>query len=130
MIYKGETSREIFTKSQQSVIELKSQTGEDIISYVSAVFIDYSRTLVSNAHMVDYKQSSIYKEFESCEIRFSFENDYRKVSLLKYDLNQDISILKLNEITTAKFKSVDLGDSTKLSSEDKVDAIGNGMNYG
>lgn len=57
-------------------------------------------------------------------------NDYRKVSLLKYDLNQDISILKLNEITTAKFKSVDLGDSTKLSSEDKADAIGNGMNYG
>lgn len=73
LIYKRETSREIFTKSQQSVIELKSQTGEDIISYGSAVFIDYSGMLVSNAHMVAYKQSSIYKEFESCVIRFSLE---------------------------------------------------------
>lgn len=129
-IWKAPSSQEIFKDSQQYVVELKSQTGEDIISYGSAVFIKGDGTLVSNAHMVAYKKAGIYKEFESFEIRFSFETEYREVSLVKYDLNKDISILKLNDITTAKFKSVDLGDSTKLSSGDKVYAIGNGMNHG
>lgn len=129
-IWKAPSSQKVFSNAQQSVVELKSQTGEDIISYGSAVFVDNSGTLVSNAHMVAYKKSGIYKEFESFEIRFSFETEYREVSLVKYDLNKDISILKLNDITTAKFKSVDLGDSTKLSSGDKVYAIGNGMNHG
>lgn len=124
------TPNEIFNDSQTSIVELKSKTGEDIISYGSAVFIDENGTLVSNAHMVSYKQSGVYKEFELFEIRFSFENEYREVSLIKYDLNKDISILKLNDITDVNFKKIDLGDSSKLSSGDKVYAIGNGMNHG
>ncbi|HKM03904.1 MAG TPA: trypsin-like peptidase domain-containing protein [Lachnospiraceae bacterium] len=129
-VWKSPSSQKVFINAQQSVVELKSQTGEDIISYGSAVFIDDSGTLVSNAHMVAYKQSGIYKEFESFEIRFSFENDYREVSLQKYDLNKDISILKLNNITDVNFKAIELGDSTKIASGDKVYAIGNGMNHG
>lgn len=124
------TPNDIFNDSQTSIVELKSQAGEDIISYGSAVFIDKEGTLVSNAHMVLYKQSGIYKEFESFNIRFSFENEYREVSLIKYDLNKDISILKLNNITNVNFKKINLGNSSKLSSGDKVYAIGNGMNHG
>lgn len=129
-IWKAPSSQEIFKDSQQYVVELKSQTGEDIISYGSAVFIKGDGTLVSNAHMVTYKQSGIYKEFEAFEIRFSFETDYREVSLVKYDLNMDVSILKLNDINGVKFKSADLSDSTRLASGDKVYAVGNGMNHG
>lgn len=129
-IWKTPSSKTIFTNSQSSIVEFKSQTGETIVSYGTAVFIDDEGTLISNAHMVTYKQAGIYKEFESFEIRFSFENEYREVSLIKYDLNIDISILKLNDIENVAFDKIDLGDISNLSSGDKVYAIGNGMNHG
>lgn len=72
-IWKSPSTQEIYKDSQKSVVELKSQTGDDIISYGSAVFIDNNGTLVSNAHIVTYKHSGIYKEYESFEIRLSFE---------------------------------------------------------
>lgn len=129
--WKMPSSQEIYKNSQQFVVELKSQTGDDKISYGTAVFIDGDGTLVSNAHMVTYRQSGIYKEFESFEIRFSFEKEFRLLaSLVKYDLVNDISILKLNDVDCANFKSASFGDSSKISPGDKVYAVGNGMNHG
>lgn len=127
---KTPTSQEIFARSQSSVVELKSQAGEDIVTYGSAVFIDNNGTLVSNAHMVAYKKSGVYKEFELFEIRFSFETEYRSVSLVKYDLTQDISILKIDDLSNINFNAIAIEDSSKIESGDKVYAVGNGMNHG
>lgn len=124
------TINQIFDNSLFSIVELKSQTNDSLISYGSAIFIEDDGTLVSNAHVVTYKQLGVYKEFESFEIRFSFENEYREVSLIKYDLSQDIAILKLKNTENAKYKSIKYGDSSKILSGDKVYAIGNGMNHG
>ena len=129
-VWKEPTSQEIFADSQTSVVELKSQTGEDIVSYGTAVFIKDDGTLVSNAHMVVYKQAGVYKKFESYEIRFSFEKEYREVTLIKYDLSLDLSVLKLNQTDDATFKAIKTSDSSKLASGDKVYAVGNGMNHG
>ena len=129
-IWKEPTPQDVFVNSQSSIVELKSQTGEDIISYGSAVFIKDDGTLISNAHMVAYKQAGVYKEFESYEIRFSFEKEYRAVTLIKYDLSLDLSVLKLDEINGVNFKKIKTGDSSKIASGDKVYAIGNGMNHG
>lgn len=128
--WKLPASQEVYSNSKYSVVELKSQTGEDIISYGSAVVIDKDGILVSNAHMVAYKKSGIYQEFESFQIRFCFETEYRKVSLLKYDLTQDISFLKLEDIDNVPFKPIKIKDNKHISSGDKVYAIGNGMNHG
>ena len=129
-IWKIPSASEIFKKYQTSIVELKSQTGEELVSYGTAVFIDDDGTLVSNAHLVVYKESGKYKEFENFEIRFSYENEYRNVTLIKYDLNEDISILKLDNLTNVNFKTAKIGNSEKISSGDKVYAVGNGMNHG
>ena len=127
---KSPTAEDVFKKNQNSVVELKSQTGESLTSYGSAIFIKEDGTIVSNAHVVTYKQSGVYKEFELYEIRFSFEIDYREVTLIKYDLNRDIAILKINNTEDVKYKTIKYADSSKISSGDKVYAIGNGMNHG
>jgi len=130
LLWKKPSSAEVFSNSQTSVVELKSKTGEDLISYGTAVFIDNEGTLVSNAHMVRYKNSGVYKEFESFQIRFSFETDYRTILLLKYDFKQDISFFKLVDNENVNFTRIETADSSKISSGDKVYAIGNGMNHG
>lgn len=127
---KSPTVEDVFKKNQNCVVELKSQTGEFLTSYGSAIFIKDDGTIVSNAHVVTYKQSGVYKEFELYEIRFSFEIDYREVTLIKYDLNRDIAILKINNTEDVKYKTIKYADSSKISSGDKVYAIGNGMNHG
>ena len=127
---KSPTAEDVFKKNQNSVVELKSQTGESLTSYGSAIFIKEDGTIVSNAHVVTYKQSGVYNEFELYEIGFSFEIDYKEVTLIKYDLNWDIAILKINNTEDVKYKTIKYADSSKISSGDKVYAIGNGMNHG
>lgn len=123
-------AKKVFKEARYSVVELKSSVDEDTISYGSAVFISNDGVLVTNAHMVTYKKSNNYIEFNNYEIRFSFENDFKKVSLLKYDVNLDIAFLKLDSLENVKFKKIKLGNSNKISSGDIVYAIGNGMNHG
>lgn len=50
--------------------------------------------------------------------------------MIKYDLSQDISILKLDSTWNVNLKGIKIKDSTKISSGDKVYAVGNGMNHG
>lgn len=68
-------------------------------------------------------------EFDSILVRFVDEDNYREVSIVKYDLNLDIAVLKLNNIDRA-ITPIKLGDDRKLDSGDKVYAIGNLSNFG
>ena len=54
------------------------------------------------------------KDFENIEIRFTFEEEYRKVSLIKYDADLDISLLKLDDITDLDLKPLVIGDTSNL----------------
>lgn len=128
LIWKKKSAKEIINDARKSVVELKSQTGDDLINYGSAIFILDDSTLVSNAHLVTYKQNEIYIEYESFQIRFAFENDYRDVSLIKYDLDKDISFLKLNDLTDVNFKKIET--EYKIEAGEKVYAIGNALNHG
>lgn len=125
---KNPTSNKVFNNTINSVVEFKSSTG-DYFSYGTAVFIGDDGTLVTNAHVVTYKQSGMYKEFETYEIRFSYDVEYKEVELIRYDLDKDLAILKLID-TNSNYKSIKIGDSSKISVGDIVYAIGNGMNHG
>ena len=103
----------IYRSVQPSIVELKSQTGNDIVSYGTAVIIDDNGTLVTNAHLVAYKESGVYKQFESFEIRFSYENEYREVVLIKYDIDLDLAVLKLKDITNVDFNHIKFGKSSQ-----------------
>lgn len=127
-LWKKKSAKEIINESRNSIVELKSQTGDDLINYGSAIFILDDGTLVSNAHLVSYKQNEKYIEYESFQIRFAFENDYRDVSLIKYDLNKDIAFLKLNDISNVTFKKIET--ESKIEAGNKVFAVGNALNHG
>ena len=123
-------SEEVFQSSKNSVVEVKSYIDENRVCYGSAVLIKEDGTFASNAHLVRYKEGGIYKDFENIEIRFTFEEEYRKVSLIKCDADLDISLLKLYDINNLDLKPLVIGDTTDLKQGQKVYAIGNGMNHG
>ncbi len=130
LLWRMPSSQEVFLNAQHFVVELKSQTSENFVTYGSAVIIDKEGTIVSNAHMVTYKEAGLYKAYESFEVRFSFEIDYRSVTLVKYDIDEDIAILKLDDVSTIMIKNAKIADNLKVKSGDKVYAVGNGMNHG
>ena len=123
-------SVKIYEDASRQVVELKAQTGEDAVSYGSAVLIDGDGYFISNAHVVTYIQLTTERTFERYYIRFSFETDYRTVDLVVYDTEKDLSILKLRDKPGFKLKPVKIADTKKLKAGSEVYAVGNGMNHG
>ena len=123
------TPEEIFDKSIQSVVELKASTEDIGESFGTGVFVKNDGTLVTNAHVVTYKEGGETYLFDNIQIRFSFEENYRKVALVKFDLEKDLAVLKLID-KNCKFKPVKFGDSSKLKAGENVYAVGNLSNVG
>lgn len=112
-----------------SIVEVKATTENVGESFGTAEFIKSDGTLITNAHVVTYKKLGIDYAFENIYIRFSCENDYRSVSIIKYDIDNDIAILILNN-TNCKFNALSVGDSSKLKFNQEIYAIGNLNNLG
>jgi S1-C subfamily serine protease len=129
-LWRVPTSNEVYQSSQNFVVELKANTGEELVTYGSAVIIEENGAMVTNAHMVTYKQSGLYVTYESFEIRFSYESEYREATLIKYDSNIDIAFLQINDITDIEIKPSTIANSSIISSGDTVYAVGNGLNHG
>lgn len=125
---KNLTQEEIYSDSMLSVVELKAEneTGE---SFGSAVFVKKDGTLVTNAHVVTTTSGGETKAFDKISIRFAFEDDYRAVTLVKFDSDLDIAVLKLND-TNCKFKAMKIADSSKIKTGNTVYAVGNLNNVG
>ncbi len=121
--------KQIFRFCSGSVVELRASSDNVGESFGSAVLINNEGLFVTNAHVVTYKQMGIVKEFDSFEIRFVFEDVYRQVTLVKYDSEKDLAILKLDDFD-AEASPIKVGKSSSLSSGDRVFAIGNTANYG
>lgn len=119
----------IFSSTQYSIVELKAESSNIGTSFGTAVIISNDGKLVTNAHVVTYKQLNITHPFDSISIRFSDEDEYREVELVKYDIESDLAILLL-ENKDAKFTPIKIGDDTNLKNGDTVYAVGNMSNYG
>jgi len=104
MIKNKLNSTQIFNNCESSIVEVKAYTESVGTSYGTAEIFNKNGTLVTNARVITYKQLGEYYEFDNISIRFIAENDYREVSIIKYD--------------------------TKLKSGNPVFAIGNMSNYG
>ena len=115
--------------SKYSVVEVKAETDEVGESFGTAVFVKKDGTLITNAHVVSYKKLGEYQAFDKISIRFSTEDDYRDVSLIKYDNEKDLAVLKLNNLN-CKYKPIKFGSADKLKFGDKVFALGNLNNVG
>lgn len=118
----------IFNITKNSVIEIKAETDGVGISYGSGVIISQNGVIVTNAHVITYKALGESHTFEKVSIRFIDEQDFREVSIVKYDLDLDVAVLQIN--CERKIKSIKIGDDKKLKYGDKVYALGNMSNYG
>lgn len=119
----------IFDNSKNSVVELKA-TQEDVgTSFGTAIIISDDADMITNAHIVTYKRLNQYYQFDKIYVRFVDEDDFREVRIIKYDLELDIAILKLNNVNR-NIHSIEIGDDSKLRSGDDIYAVGNMSNYG
>lgn len=119
----------VFYSASDSVVELKSSSKLHADNYGTAVFIDDDGMLITNSHVVLYKKNHEYWQYDDYFIRLASENNYHEVSLLKYDTNLDIAVLKLDK-NDAEYKSILIGNSEDVDFGDDVYAIGNALNYG
>lgn len=125
---KPQGPKKVYSESLSSVVELKASSEGFGESFGTAVFVKEDGTLITNAHVVLYKQAGGVHTFENYEIRFATENNYRKTELIKYDEKEDLAVLKISE--TCSFKSVKFGNSDEIKAGDTVYAIGNALNFG
>ena len=121
-------SNKIFNENINSIVEVKASTIDVGESYGSGVIYDKSGLLITNAHVVTYTKLSETIVFDSYEIRFADKEDYQSVTLIKYDIDKDLAILKIDD-NSFNYKPIKFSSST-YTYGDKVYAIGNTSNYG
>lgn len=119
----------IFAKTVQSIVELKASSQSSGDSYGTAICIGDDGKFVTNAHIVTYTQLGTEYQYEELSIRFSDEENYRSINLVKYDRDADIAVLQLPD-KSVRLKALKCGNSDDLRFGEAVYAIGNGSNYG
>lgn len=126
---KPQTASGIFNACKFSIVELKAESENVGISYGSAVIISDDGTMITNAHNITYSQLGQSYNFDNVSIRFIDEENYRSANIIKYDLNLDLAVIKL-DIIDRKLQPIKIGDSSILNSGDDIFAIGNLSNNG
>ncbi len=119
----------IFYLCKNSVVELRAQSDEIGTSFGTAEIITNDGILITNAHVITYKKLETYFTFDDVSIRFSDEQDYRQIDIIKFDMNLDLAVLKLKDIDR-EFSAIKLGNSEKIKTGEDIYALGNMSNYG
>lgn len=128
LVTMSETHGGIFNLCKSSILEIRAETEDVGVSYGSGVIVNKDGTIVTNAHVITYKKLGQSYPFETISIRLIDEQDFREVTIVKYDLDLDIAVLKLT--CNRNIKPIEIGDDSKLDYGEKVYAIGNMSNYG
>lgn len=126
---KPKSASGIFNTCKLSIVELKAESENVGISYGTAVVISDDGTMVTNAHNITYSKLGENYTFSEISIRFIDESDYRNASIVKYDTDLDIAIIKL-EVLDRKLQPIKIGNSSSLITGDEIFAIGNLSNNG
>ena len=102
----------IFNSVKDGVLVIKAESENVGISYGSAVIVSEDGTIVTNAHVVTYKQLGKSYLFENISVRFIDEEDFWEINVIKYDIDLDIAILKIE--CDKDIFSIKIGNSNKL----------------
>lgn len=119
----------IFYFSTKGIVELMASSDEVGESYGTAVCVNRSDTLITNAHVVSYSTMGSTHTFDNISIRTARDEAYLPVEIVAYDLNMDIAVLRITT-ESIRLTPLRLGDSNTVSFGDSVYAIGNGSNNG
>lgn len=124
------TATEIYNECIYNVVEVKAVSENVGESFGTAELISGDGKFITNAHVVTYTRLNVVNPFESYYIRFSFEDDYREVTLEKFDSEKDLALLKLKDVSDLSLKPVKVGNSDNLQAGERIYAVGNASNYG
>ena len=125
--HKSSDSKEIFKNNIDSIVEVKASTSDVGESYGTGVIYSIDGYLITNAHVVSYTRLGEVKTFESYEIRFAKDEEYKKAEFIKMDNELDLAVLKIKD--EGKYNSISFSND-KYTYGDIVYAIGNTSNYG
>ena len=112
------------------VVELKASSESVGESFATGVVIKDDGTIITNSHCLHYTKLTEEKMFEKFEVRFAYEDNYRTVSLVKFDKDLDIAVLKIDNKDNLQLKNIKIGSSSGLKAGTDVFAVGNGSNMG
>lgn len=114
------TATEIYNECIYNVVEVKAVSENVGESFGTAELISGDGKFITNAHVVTYTRLNVVNHFESYYIRFSFEDDYREVTLEKFDSEKDLALLKLKDVSDLSLKPVKVGNSDNLQAGELV----------
>ena len=120
-------STEIFKNNIDSVVEVKASTPDVGESYGSGVIYSSDGYLITNAHVVSYTTLGEIKTFDTYEIRFAKDEEYKEAVFVKMNNELDLAILKIKD--DIKYSPISFSKDT-YTYGDNVYAIGNTSNYG
>lgn len=124
------SATEIYNQSIYSVVEVKAESEGIGENFGTGEIVSHDGKIITNAHVVTYATLTTINEFKNYYVRFAFEEEYRSVKLLKYDIELDLAVLQLNEMKDVVFRTIEVGNSSKLNVGENVYAVGNASNYG
>ncbi len=123
------TAEDIFLKAKNSVVELKAEKEGKNLSYGSAIFVSKEGELISNAHVVTYSFNGETKPFDHFSIRFYKSEAYFPVSLIRYDVEKDLCVLKYEMEEGNTYEPIAFSEAT-LKEGQAIYAVGNMLNHG
>lgn len=130
LFYNEKNATNVYNECLYNVVEVKAESENIGESYGTGEIISSGGKIITNAHVVTYTRLSVTSKFDNYYIRFSFEDEYRAVTLEKYDSDLDIAILQLSDFSDLILRPIVTGNSDNLKSGEKVYAVGNASNYG
>lgn len=122
-------NKNIFPNIASSIVELQCQNDEGLTSYGTAVCINNRGVYITNAHVLQYTENNIKKNFNKVSLRFTNEDNYFTTEIISIDEDYDLALIKSIE-KSEQYKSVKFAKSDSIKTGDNVYACGNSQNQG
>ena len=117
----------VFPNIVSSIVELQCQNDEGLTSYGTAVCIDNEGINITNAHVLQYTENNIKKNFNKLSLRFTNEESYFFAEIINVDEGYDLALIKSIEKNN-NHKSIKFFKSDSIKTGGNVYACGNSQN--
>lgn len=111
---------DIYKKGIVYTVEIKVVSDDVGECFGTGVLVLEDGSIITNAHVVTYNKSIQENTFDEYYIRFAFEEEYRSVTLEKYDSEADLAMLKISDTNSVTLSPVRFGEFSKVNFGDKV----------
>lgn len=118
----------IFDLVKNSVVEIKADSETYGSAYGSAVCIDGNH-LITNAHILIYKDQERTEPYEYVSFRSYNSNEYYPVSIINYDIDKDLCLLKFDG-NFENLNPISVRSHPEIKAGEKIYAVGNALNHG